>query len=230
VFFAVKGPRVTLISPERQLFVTTKVELRSPCQLGRKSKSLVRSSHVTCTNLASQSRRRDQTQSPPTVGRIANATFVLGAPAIVMASNRLDDSNLAGHHFSFDGALDCNDASNTMSDSALEAASALQAFANATSLQATDALMCHVLQARRLLMHRATRSPSRRRHSHASCPKQSQPQRRIQRHNLAIPPHNEYAPNDYGTLRMFPPRSQAYARAEPLATKRPNGSRTLLRS
>ena len=85
------------------------------------------------------------------------ATF-LSASAIVMASNRLFDSNLAGHHFSFDGALDCNDASNTMSDSALEVAGALQAFANATSPQATDALMCHVLQARRLLMHRATRS------------------------------------------------------------------------
>jgi hypothetical protein len=50
------------------------------------------------------------------------------------------------------------------------------------------------------------------------------------RQRSSAPRDHKSSRHDYGTLRMFPPRSQVYACAEPLATKRPKGSRTLLRS
>jgi hypothetical protein len=73
----------------------------------------------------------------------------MSASALAMASSILFGTQSAHYYYKFDGAPATSDADDDQfPDSALEAASTLQSFANATSAEATDALICHVLQAR----------------------------------------------------------------------------------
>ena len=93
------------------------------------------------------------------------------AVVVVMTTRALFDSDLTVHHYDI-SAVRTSDGNDELTGSASSAAGALEAFAQATSPDATDALMCQVLQVGKVLRrarHRH-RPPSRQRCTRlASC-------------------------------------------------------------
>jgi hypothetical protein len=101
---------------------------------------------VTAVPLAHPHSVAERRQRAHVSGQFSGAN-VRRAPTIMMPSSNLFVPNVAGQYYDLDGTHGCRPADDELCGSALEAASALQAFSEATSAEATDALMCHVLQA-----------------------------------------------------------------------------------